>query len=535
MNKAKELWSGLSGAVRITLVAIGIAIPVGIGVFVFMPSSYEPLYSGLSAEDSAAIERYLSDAGVEYRVQDGAIEVNGDTIRLKRELAVEGLPSSGTTNGLDQFGKTSLGSTRYDKDVQYQTGLQRDLNKNLTDMFEGIQKAEVKLPKPKERSIFEDKNEPVRVSVALKLRSGVELDQDQVTAIQVFVAGALMDVKSENVQVVDSKMRVLSDFDKEEKGSGKQQEIAKEAKNQLEKQLSDTLSAVYGPVKVVATVDINFDEIVQNIKKYDPKGTLLSKETDKETTRQLEGADGGEPGTDANGEVPSYSIEDLEASGKTLLAQDKEHIIENFQVGETVEKIIKHPELRNLNVAVWVDGNLTDPEIVEMEEMVAVASGLTGVATRDENNKATYQNGSVKVSQKTFKETTKDDLEVTFEEEKPVGFYKPWMLYAGIGLGVLLIAGIVWMVFSRRNRKKEEAILLAQMKQESSVPGPVAPPPVQETPEDEQKKNDIIEGIQGFKFGSLTQEQRDLREVAGEAATKNAKETADWIKKQLNE
>ena len=534
-DKLKARWTALNASMRILLITIAIAIPIGvIGAMYMMKSSYEVLYTGLTPEDSTAIERFLSDAGVNYKTTDGTIEVDGDIIKIKRELAMEGLPSGGVTSGLDNFGQTSLGSTRYDKDVQYQTGLQKDLNKNLTEMFEGIQKAEVKLPKPKEKSIFEDKNEAVEVSVALKLRTGVELDSEQVSAIQVFVAGALSDVKPENVKVVDSKMNVLSDYDKDEKGANKQQEIVNEAKTQLEKQLSDTLSDVYGSVKVIATVDINFDEIVQNIKKYDPQGTLLSKETDKETTRQIEGVDNLEPGTDANGEVPNYEIEDLEEQGDVILAQDKEHIIENFQVSETVEQIIKHPELRNLNVAVWVDGNLTDPEITELEEMIAVASGLKGEATRDENNKAIYENGSVKVSQKTFKTQPQNANEDPFSDEPAEESTIPWIIYAIAGGLALLIIAVLLLVMARsRKKKKQEELDLLKAQEEANKKAADEITP--KSQEEEQIENEILEGIQGFKIGRLSKQQQDLREVAGEAATKHAKETADWVKKQLND
>lgn len=533
MGQLKAKWAALSSVIRVIIMAIGIALPLGIGVWLFMPSPYQVLYTGLSPEDTAAIERYLSDHGVDYRVQDGTVEVNGDLVKLKRELAMEGLPTGGVTSNLDSFGKTSIGSTRYDKDVQYQAGLQKDLNKNLTEMFEGILKAEVKLPKPKEKSIFEDKNEPVQISVALKLRPGTTLDEEQVTAIQVFVAGALNDVKPENVKVVDSKMNVLSNFEKDGKGSGKQQEIVEEARNQLEKKLTDTLSDVYGSVKVMASVDINFDEIVQNIKKYDPEGTLLSKETDKDASRTIEGAaEIAEPGTDANGEVPNYQLEDLEKNGTILQAQDKEHIIENFQVGETVEQIIKHPELRNLNVAVWVDGNLSEPEIVELEEMIAVASGLTGVASRDENNKAIYANGSVKVSQKTFKSLEEPEEEVIVEKEPEIKTLE-WPILAGIG-GVILLILLIILTLALRSRRKQkrefDELLRAQEEKNRLDKEEIARKEAENAVE-----NDLLQGMSLLATGPLSKEQMDLRETAGEAALKHTKETANWIKKQLEE
>lgn len=519
----KARWASLNGNIKILIIALLIAIVIGSAFAIFTRSTYQTLYTGLSTDDQTAIEKYLSQNGIDYNEPaTGTIQINGDVVQVKKDLALQSLPSGGVTNSLSTFGSTSLGSTQYDKEVQYQTGLQSDLDKNLVEMFDGIQKADVNIPKPQQQSIFSDNNTAQQVSVALKLKTGVTLSPEQVSAIQTFVAGALNNVKSTDVKVVDSKMNVLSNYQQDQTGMTKEQQIVNQTDLQLENKLKDNLNKVYGSVQVIVNVDINFDEMIRNITKYDPQGTLLSKETQSAKSSTTDGTTTTQPGTTSNGEVPNAQI-DTSTNGNTLSTSDTEHLIENYDVGKTVDKIIKHPELRNINVAVWVDGDLTNSEITDLQQMVAVASGLTGTATPTGNDMATYGNGSVKITQKTFKTQPTDDQGTQGTATK-VENTIPWTVYAIVGTLALLIFLLLFLLVFRRKKDKKSVDGLEQ--EEIELP---------KTEVEEELEEEILQGISAFKLDRLNQQQQDLRKVAGDAAGRHSKETANWVKKQLNE
>lgn len=535
----KEKWKGLGTPIKISIGTIGLALIIFLFFTFFMPDRYQVLYSGLDQKDQSNIEKYLSGKGIEYKVdaENNSLLVEGNVIGIKKDLALEGLPSGGTSGGLEQFNSMSLGATKYDKDVQYQNALQDELNNSLESMFEAVSNADVKLPIPEEKNIFKEENTNTQVSVALKLRSGYELTPQQVKAVQVYVAGALREVKPEDVQVVDQNLNPLSATTTEETSLAKQRSIVEETKRKLESELESTLSEVYGRVKVIANVDINFDDIVQNIKKYDPEGTIISKEESKERNREITGENVAIPGTDENGEVPRYEMEDIE-NENILSVQDKDSIIENFVVSETVEKIIKQPEFRTINVSVWFDDeDLTENDLFDAEEMVAVASGLKGEVNRVANNKAVYTNGSVKVTKKEFAQELEEP-----KQEEPVqeeGFFTkiPWYVYVIGGVLLLIIIAVIVILVIRSRRKKQR-----ENDEEEELIGEQPINVVTEITNDNDIDNkttaeDIDEELitsLGGKFNiEWSQEQKDLRNLTNEVAKKYPKETADVITKMM--
>jgi flagellar M-ring protein FliF len=518
--KIKESWNKVPFIAKMFLYGIIVAAVILSLVFLFSPDKYKILYTGLETEDSLEIQQYLSTKGIDYKLNEDStsIMIDGDVILVKRDLALQNLPQGGNAGGLAKFDELSIGSTKSDKEIQYQNRLQEDLQNSIVKAFEGITSANVKLPIIEEKSIFKDEEQEIKMSVAVKTKNGVELSPENVRAIQVFVASSIQEVKTENVEVVDSKMNVLSAVGEDSSfgnSSGNQSKILNETKKQIEEQLVRSLNEVYGKVEVIASVDINFDEIVQNIEKYDPEGTLISTESGTEDKTETNTKVNDTAGTDQNGEVPKYEIEDLNAND-VRYAENKENLIENFVVGKTVEKIIKHPELRNVNVAVWVDTDLGVAEIVELEEMIAISSGLVGQAERVVNDKAVYDNGSVKVTQRSF---------VKIDEEKPVasenqGFEMKWWYWAIIGaVFLILILTIIALIFGRK-RKQEMMILTNQIEPTISL--------------EKETKADIVPELDEDKFNfEWTSQQAHLRNSTNEVSKKFPKETADVIKKML--
>jgi flagellar M-ring protein FliF len=520
VTKIKESWNKVPSIARMILYGVIVAAIILFLVFLFSPDKYKTLYTGLETEDSLEIQQYLSTKGIDYKLNEEgtSILIDGDVIMIKRDLALQNLPQGDNAGGLAKFDELSIGSTKTDKEIQYQNRLQEELQNSIVKAFEGITSANVKLPIIEEKSIFKDEEQEIKISVAIKTKNGVEMSPENVRAIQVFVASSIQEVKAENVEIVDSKMNVLSaSGDESAYGSstGNQSKILFETKKQIEEQLVRSLNEVYGKVEVIASVDINFDEIVQNIEKYDPEGTLISRETGSEDKTETNQKVNKTAGTDENGEVPRYEIEDLDEND-IRYAENKENLIENFVVGKTVEKIIKHPELRNVNVAVWVDTDLAVAEIIELEEMIAISSGLVGQAERVVNDKAVYDNGSVKVTQRSF--VNIDEEKVVASEE--LGFEMKWWYWVIIGGIFLILIMVIIALIVGRKRKREIMI--------TETIEPIM------TNEKDSTKSDTIPEVREDSFNfDWTSQQANLRNSTNEVSKKFPKETADVIKKML--
>src|SRR5690625_7148226 len=97
----------------------------------------------------------------------------------------------------------SIGSTKIDKEVQYQARLQEDLENGIKKAFDGFDSVSEKVPRIKDKSIFEDEEDDMTISVAVGLSTGVEHCSDNVEAIQLFVASSLHGISSDEVGVVD--------------------------------------------------------------------------------------------------------------------------------------------------------------------------------------------------------------------------------------------------------------------------------------------------------------------------------------------
>lgn len=96
----RERWDGLSQNRRVAIVAVGLTAIFAVALLLLIqpPQQYAPLYSGLSADDAAAIIEQLRQQGVPYKLSnDGtAISVPVDQVaKLRLALAAQGYQKAG--------------------------------------------------------------------------------------------------------------------------------------------------------------------------------------------------------------------------------------------------------------------------------------------------------------------------------------------------------------------------------------------------------------------------------------------------------
>src|ERR1700691_5498066 len=100
MNQLTKLISGLSLVQRISIVALALA--VGLGLLAFSrwrhDGDFRPLYTSMAPEDAATVVQKLRETGVEYKLSDNgsAVMVPSEKLAESRlALAQAGLPKSG--------------------------------------------------------------------------------------------------------------------------------------------------------------------------------------------------------------------------------------------------------------------------------------------------------------------------------------------------------------------------------------------------------------------------------------------------------
>jgi flagellar M-ring protein FliF len=324
-----------------------------------------PLFTDLSAEDSATIIKDLERQGIGYEIRnDGAtVMVPKDRVtRLRMKLAEGGLPKGGGV-GYEIFDKTDvLGATNFVQNINHLRALEGELARTIKSL-DRVQAARVHLVLPERVLFSRDKAEPT-ASIVLKVRG--QLETQQVRAIRHLVASAVNGLRPQRVSVVDEAGHLLADGSAEEFAGMSAQ--ADERKVAFERRLRDQVEAivasVVGPGRshVQLTADFDFNRITQTSDKFDPEGRVVRSSQSKE---EVTGSDGREGAVSVGNELPGSQARP-DATQKSEQNRKTEEVV-NYEISRTTKtEVIEGGRVNRISVAVVVDGNYTKNDKGEM-------------------------------------------------------------------------------------------------------------------------------------------------------------------------
>ena len=352
------------------------------GIMYVTKSNYVPVFTQLQADDAAEVVTYLKQANIPYQIgqQGSAVLVpEGKVHEVRMQLASEGLPRGGVV-GLEIWDKTSLTETDFDRRIRLLRSLQGELTRTLTGL-EAIEDARVHIVLP-ESSLFIEAQNPATASIFLVLKRGQALHEAQIRGIAHLVASSVEGLQPEHVTIIDNRGNVLSDalMDQGPMKSGQvlqQLEIERSYERAVERSIQAMLERIFGlgrvVVRVKAELDFHYEELRE--KRSEPvvgsKGVVISEETRSETYRGT-GGTGGVPGVASN--VPGYVAV---PGGEGESEYEKQEVTRNYEISVSEKYQVKAPgELRNLSVAVWVDGELAEEDREQLVTMVSSAVGV---------------------------------------------------------------------------------------------------------------------------------------------------------------
>ncbi len=362
LNQLNRLNAALTLNQKISIATLALAVLMGMGYLVYVMSQedYQTLYSSLNAEEANTVINRLKDQKVPYQLQDGGKSIRVPASRvdeLRIQLASEGLPQSGKI-GFEIFDKTNLGMTEFLEKVSYKRALEGELARTILSLKE-IAQVRVHLVLPKE-SLFQEKAEPTKASVVLKLNAGKVLNDTMVSGIVHLVSSAVEGLTPQNVTVVDSSGRLLSarQASPDEALTNAQLEIKAQAEKDFTKKIVNILEPIVGEGKVKAdtSVTLNFSRIEQTEEKFDPQGTAIRSQTKSEERSQpgASGAAAGVPGTKSNQATPAPNIIPINSRGPNSFTKTNE--LTNYEVSKLVRHTIEpFGDIKRLSVAVIVD------------------------------------------------------------------------------------------------------------------------------------------------------------------------------------
>jgi flagellar M-ring protein FliF len=306
LKQLSEIWSRLQAGQRITIIVFLVLVAGGLGALVFFMNriEYEVLYRDLNAEDAQAIAAKLKEEKREYRVQGTSILVKApkeEIEKMRLDVAGSGLARSGRV-GYEIFDKSPFGMTDFTEQVNLQRALEGELARTISSLSE-ISQARVHLVLSKD-SLFEERKEEAKASVAVRLKKGAELSKSNIAGIRGLVAGAVPGLRTFNVSIVDDEGSLLSPASGG--GDGARAEVESGIREQLEREMVNKVISILEPlvgkskVHANASIDLDFNSTEQTEETFNPNPPVVLSQQKSEERVGGSATVSGIPGTQSN-------------------------------------------------------------------------------------------------------------------------------------------------------------------------------------------------------------------------------------------
>jgi flagellar M-ring protein FliF len=377
---------------KISIVALGALILCGILSFVYLlkKDDYQLLFSGMEANDASAVVSRLKQMSIPYELSDGgrSVSIPGTRINEARlDLATVGLPEKGRI-GFEIFDKSNWSATDFTERVNYRRALEGELERTVLSLSE-VSHARVHLVMEKD-SLFQDRKQPAKASVVIRLKSGTTLSTNRVVGIVNLVAFAVEGLLPENVTVVDVNGNLLSTAHNGEEQALDEAQLS--LRRKLEKEMTQKVVSILEPlvgtgkVRATASVSLDYSESQQTEEIFDPNGTVVlsSQKSEERAGDSVQAA--GVPGVNANqgGAVSQQTVGD----GRVRQSETV-----NYEVSKTVRQTrLPKGTVKQISMAVVVDDksvisrdangqaqeSTTPREAAEIEQLRKLVSATIG-------------------------------------------------------------------------------------------------------------------------------------------------------------
>ena len=358
-------------AVIIAIVALILAIIFGVKYI--NDSKYEVLFSGLDTNDAAAITKELENQKIDMKIEGDSIYVPKNEVD-KLRLELSGNISNGSKGFEIMDEGSSFGLTDEEFKIKKQRMLQGEIEKTIKT-FEQIESARVHLINGEE-SVFSKEAEPGSAAVSLTIKPGAALEANQIRAIVSLVSASGKNIPKQNIDVVDQNMNLLSEGLFDENGNVKSSNssglyIARKAEKELNSDLERSVSALLEPmfgkgkVLVKANSDLNFDTNETTEIKIDPERVAIKEHrTENKSTND-----------EATGGAIDNNMNNVGGSQQNSNENKEENI--EYETGRIESKTIKaQGEINRITMSVAIDGQLSNKQITQVEDIVSNAIGF---------------------------------------------------------------------------------------------------------------------------------------------------------------
>jgi flagellar M-ring protein FliF len=280
------------------------------------------LFSGLDAEDGAAISRELDATNVPHELnrRGSIVRVPADRVgELRIELAARGFTGDEAV-GYEILDRTDLPMTDFLQRVNYRRALEGELTRTILALDE-VRTARVHLAIPGEEAAAGIAADPT-ASIVVDLMPGARMRPEQIRGIYALVAASVEGLRPAGVTLVDASGRELDGGGHGEFAATTEQlRIQREVEAHLRGKATALLERVVGSGQAIVQInaDLDFDRVDRSVERYNPTSATIRSEE--------------------------------------RVGNSQDAVLTSYEIDRTMENILAPPGgIRRLSVAVLVNG-----------------------------------------------------------------------------------------------------------------------------------------------------------------------------------
>lgn len=451
-----QVWRRQSPIRRVAFSSAGalfLVLMIWIG-FWASTTNYAVLFSGLQPEDAAGITQKLDADRIPYELSNSGttILVPADRVwKTRMSLSVAGLPQ-GAGKGFELFDQMSMGATPFVQNVNYVRAIQGELARTIMTL-DPVAHAKVHIVQPDPSPFIRDEK-PVTASVLVRTKAGQSLSRGATAGIVALVAGSVKGLTPDNVTVLDSDGRVLSERRDVRAGlaSADQREYQREVEADLAAKAQDLLTRLLGPGQAVVrvTAEMSFRRVKEQSEKVDPDARAATRESTKSSKTTTPNGPRGTTGAAAN--VAGAQPPAASAASQT---KQEETTDSDYAVSRTQRQLEENQgTIDRLTVAVILIPPTSDPDVAPEE-----ALGITTAEAKELVKQAVgFKEGRDQIQVSLGKSTITD---IQADDDSAFATAQRWQNYINLvkasALVLASLAGLVMVVMMFRSPKPAAA------------------------------------------------------------------------------
>ena len=349
------------------------------------PSPQRVLYSQLADNERAGVVDALDKASIPYEIdnQTGALSVGeSDFYRARMLVASDGALAT-PESGSQMLDSLPMGASRTLEGERLRAARERDLQLTIQEI-DGVESVRVHLAEG-EQSVFVRDNLPPSASVMVRLSTGRQLSESQVSAIVNLVAGSVPGLAPEAVRVADQHGRLLSD---RSRSDSDRLELQQRMEDKLRTQVAQLLTPIVGEGNFTSEiqVELDMDQVTSARESYDKDGSVRT-ETQQQSSSSAAAQAAGVPGALSNTPPPAATASpgppqgtQAPAAGQPGPTNGESSSTRTYELGREVSVNNTTPgNIKRLSVAVAISAKaMKGAKAADVEQMKQLVNAAVG-------------------------------------------------------------------------------------------------------------------------------------------------------------